>query len=92
MIGLTVGALGIWGGRESAAALGRTLEQFSDSPVLAISMALPASTTITLSLVDIFLGFGFAVFWTIRFFVPNPSTVVLLAVIDELRLGQSGDN
>jgi len=89
VIGLAVLASGIWAQLASAKMLGDTLEQFSDSPLLAISLVVPTAATITLGFLNIFLGFGFSAFWAFRFFVPDPKTTVLLALLEQARLEQN---
>lgn len=91
VIGLAVLASGIWAQLASAKFLGDTLEQFSDSPLLAISLTAPAAATITLGFLNIFLGLGFSVYWAFRFFVPDPKTTVLLALLEQANLEQNGD-
>ena len=91
IIGLAVCGSGLWVQFSAAEMVEQTIELFEDSPTTAIEMVVPTASTMTLAHLNIFLGLGFAGFWAVRFFVPDPKTTVLLELLEQSGLDKNSD-
>ena len=77
---------GIWAQYRVTEQISETIEAFYDSPTIAIGIVSAVSPTITIGRLAMFVGVGFVLFGIIRFFFPDPTRTVLLALLERSSL------
>ena len=66
--------------------VGQALEDFYDTPIVAIGVVSAVNSTFTMGRLLVFGGIFLVVFGVIRFFIPDPRTTVLMALLEQSNL------
>lgn len=80
--GIVLIAMGGWGQYLAASQIRKIIEAFYDSPSIAIGLVSAVNPTMTIGRLTVFFGIGLLLFGIIRFFYPDPTRTVLLALLE----------
>ena len=90
--GLVMVGLSLWVQHRSEEAIGRLVESFYDTPMVAMPVMSAITTTISNSRVHFLIGIVFIGFGMVRFYIPDFKTIALLEVVKHLNLAHTEAN
>jgi hypothetical protein len=89
--GIVMIGLSYWSLQQSLEAMSKVIEDFYDTPMIAMPLMSSFTVTIANSRINLLIGVAFIAFGVVRFFIPDFKTVVLLDVANSLGVGSTSE-